>query len=302
MDYIIRDAKTTGFQSVSIDYERLLEGVRIIDSNGSKCLAYHKSALSVIENVVYAHDAERKWIQNHPVILYEHFLLQHAMRNIDRYFALSKNGSRFFGLDSLSRDGADFEDKGKISLLSDEDVLYVMKNVYSDDLIDEYFFRGSRRHPLWKSEAEYRALFDNELGKNRLDEFEIAFKDMEKYIIDNFSIPVINENVLVSIERKENEIEEEKNTIPDRDYKNLMDGIKKIKKWINCLSKIALDNDIPFDFVIIGANKFKSGIFEGGLGKHPYTFSIFTIASFYQRSIDDFNCRKDKRQLFLFIL
>ena len=38
-----------------------------------------KGAVSVIENVVYAHDSERKWIQNHPVILYEAYILQHLM-------------------------------------------------------------------------------------------------------------------------------------------------------------------------------------------------------------------------------
>ena len=267
LDYIIRDAKTTGFQSVSIDYERLLKGIRLINNNGSKCLAYHKSALSVIENVIYAHDAERKWIQNHPVILYEHFLLQHAMRSIDRYFDLSNSGSSFFSFTSLTRDGTDFAKKGKISLLADEDVLYIMKNIYSDDLIDEYFFRGSRRHPLWKSEAEYRALFDNELGKNKLDEFEIAFAEIEKYLIDNFSLPVINEKVLERIEIEEREITEKKSKISDKDYMNLMDGINKIKKWINCLREIASENDMLFDFVIIGASKFKSGFLKQDLEK-----------------------------------
>jgi len=279
LDYIIRDAKTTGFQSVSIDYERLLEGIRIIDNNGSKYLAYHKSALSVIENVIYAHDTERKWIQNHPVILYEHFLLQHAMRNIDKYFALSESGSRFFSLDSLSRNGGNFGSKGKISLLADEDVLYIMKNVISDDLMDEYFFRGSRRHPLWKSEAEYRALFDNELGKNKLDEFEITFKEIEKYLIDYFSIPVINEKVLEHIEREERKIIEKKSTIPDRDYKNLMDGMKKIEKWVDCLSRIASENDILFDFVIISANKFKSGFLKQDLEKIRIVFPSLKLIS-----------------------
>ena len=128
--------------------------------------------------MIYAHDAERKWIQNHPVILYEHFLLQHAMRNIDKYFALSESGSRFFSLESLTRNGEDFDSKGKISLLADEDVLYIMKNVCSDDLTDEYFFRGSRRHPLWKSEAEYRALFESELGKNNWMNLKLLLKSL----------------------------------------------------------------------------------------------------------------------------
>ena len=132
-------------------------------------------------------------------------------------------------------------------------------------------FRGSRRHPLWKSEAEYRALFDNELGKYKLDEFEITFKEIEKYLIDYFSIPVINEKVLEHIEREERKIIENKSTIPDRDYKNLMDGMKKIKKWVDCLSRIASKNDILFEFVI-SVNKFKSGFLKQDLEKIRIVF------------------------------
>jgi len=289
LDYIIRDAQTTGFQSVSIDYERLLDGIRIINKDGVKCLGYHKSALSVIENVIYAHDAERKWIQNHPTILYEHFLLQHSMRSIDKYFSLPEESTRLFSYETLTLDGAAFKDKGKICLLADEDILFIMKNIYSDELVKEYFARNCRRHPIWKSEAEYRALFDNELGKNKLDEFEIAFKEIEKYLIDHFSIPVINDQVLQFIQDEEKNIVEKKNLISNKDYNNLISGIEKIKKWVACLKGISDENGFPFDFAIISANKFKSGFMKKDLEKmliyfpnldlKPYIREVSTILS-----------------------
>jgi len=69
LDYIIRDAITIGYQSVSVDYSRLIHGM-VIGSEGDEgynlTLGFHKSAISVIENAVYAHDNERKWIQGHP--------------------------------------------------------------------------------------------------------------------------------------------------------------------------------------------------------------------------------------------
>lgn len=61
LDYLIRDAFFTGFDIITIDYERILDG--------------HK----VIENVVYAHDAERKLIQNHPIVLYNIYIIQHII-------------------------------------------------------------------------------------------------------------------------------------------------------------------------------------------------------------------------------
>lgn len=81
LDYLIRDAFVMGYNSISIDYERLLASLTLVEiqQESAECpqiqLAYRKSALSVIENVIYAHDSEKKWIQNHPVILYESFLI-----------------------------------------------------------------------------------------------------------------------------------------------------------------------------------------------------------------------------------
>lgn len=45
-----------------IDYQRLLSAIYVVNYNGAYQIAYKKNALSVIENVVYAHDAEKKWI------------------------------------------------------------------------------------------------------------------------------------------------------------------------------------------------------------------------------------------------
>ena len=79
LDYLIRDAYITGFDTVNIDFERLLSSLTMSKDNGKNKIAYYKNAISVIENVVYAHDAERKWIQTHPVVLYEAYILQHII-------------------------------------------------------------------------------------------------------------------------------------------------------------------------------------------------------------------------------
>ena len=289
LDYIIRDAHTTGFQSVSIDYERLLKGVRIISKDGIRYLGYHKGALSVIENVIYAHDAERKWIQNHPTILYEHFLIQHAMRTIDKHFSSDDSAAKIFSYESLTKTGMTFKDKGKISLLADEDILYIMKNICPDSLSDEYFARNERRRPIWKSEAEYRVLFDNALGKDTLDKFEIAFQEVEKYLTNNFSRPIINDKALAYIHEEEKKICENKrsNSISPKDYDNLLSGNAKVKKWVLCLKEISDENNLPFDYAIISAHKFKSGFLKQdlekmlidfpGLNKKAYIRDVSTI-------------------------
>lgn len=300
LDYIIRDAQTIGFQSVLIDYERLLEGICIIEENGFHRLGFHKKALSIIENAIYAHDTQKKWIQNHPVILYEHFLLQHAMRSIDKYFA--DTGKRFFSYEALTREGIDFGSKGKVALLADEDVLYMMKSVCSDMLIEEYFARNRRRIPVWKSEAEYKALFEHDLGKKRLDQLERAFKDIEKYLIEHFAIPVIDDALLAYLQAEEGRLVEKRDgeKISAKDYANLMQGNTKIKRWAQCLEKIAADLGIPFDFVIISANKFKSGFLKQDLEKIRIVFPTLDVNA-YIKDVSTILTSQEGRDSFFYL-
>lgn len=125
LDYLIRDAYVMGYNSVSIDYQRLLDGVMLVKVQGENNhspiqLAYRKSALSVIENVVYAHDAEKKWIQNHPVILYETFLIQRLIASARREYK-KRTGNELFSISSLSpKNGKSTVSDKHCSVINDE--------------------------------------------------------------------------------------------------------------------------------------------------------------------------------------
>ena len=85
LDYIMRDTQMSGIESIAIDVERLLESVTIFqETDGTYHSAYKKNALSTIENVVLAYDAERRWIQGHPVIMYDSFLVKECLSAIDK--------------------------------------------------------------------------------------------------------------------------------------------------------------------------------------------------------------------------
>ena len=99
LDYLIRDAYITGFETVNIDYRRLLNALTVVCHNNKFEIAYKKDALSIIENVVYAHDAEKKWIQNHPVVLYEAYIIKHIIMNLNE--KLNTENKRLFSEEAL---------------------------------------------------------------------------------------------------------------------------------------------------------------------------------------------------------
>lgn len=163
LDYLIRDAYTSGFKTVNIDYKRLLGALTIDVYSGHYRIVYNKASVSVIENVVYAHDAERKWIQNHPTIIYEVYILSHILDNLATNLDTSRK--KLMSEISLSVRGQELKKNIKVSLLSDDDIIYLAKNVFPDDLSKELFDRNSRMHPVWKSEEEYKALIGNNSAK-----------------------------------------------------------------------------------------------------------------------------------------
>lgn len=92
LDYIMRDMQMSGFEGMSIDIERLLESVILfydIQKQEYK-FGYKKNALSTIENVIVAYDSERRWIQSHPVVMYDSFLVKKCIDAVEKQFKEKK--------------------------------------------------------------------------------------------------------------------------------------------------------------------------------------------------------------------
>jgi len=251
LDYVIRDAATMGYESVSIDYERLLNGLVIVPNGEYNfTLGFNKSAISVIENVVYAHDNERKWVQGHPAIVYEGYLLQKSIINIESELkkAYPKAKSTLFSYDSLTNVGSIFGDL-KIRYLADEDLLYLMKNVYSCKCADEYFDRSTRRIPAWKSEADFKSLFG-------IEHTEIISKAMVKMMeedTDSLSLGYveINETTFAKIDEEITKAEKD-------DLKYKANNLAGKKQSFKAMLDICESQGIEQDIVLISRNFFKS--------------------------------------------
>lgn len=253
MDYLIRDAFQTGYESVNIDYERLLGAVRIKKNknDGSYNLVFSKDALSVLENAVYAHDAEKKWIQTHLSICYETYLLENAIKNM-----MAENDLKdveVFGEESLSESGIALPSGYRLRLMSDGDITFLLKN-HDNDFTKEYFNRSKRKHPLWKTEHEYRSYFQDARWTEFFGDFAKCDWASAPSRINSSLLNNCQENVANRQKALDNAAVEEREQCQAK-LKFAQRMLARVEKFKEFAAEIGAE----FDFVVLDRRPFESG-------------------------------------------
>lgn len=298
LDYLIRDAYITGFDTVSIDYVRLLLSIRFRKEEKKYQVVYTKSAISVIENVVYAHDAERKWLQSHPVVQYEAYLLQSAIEALKNKYA----HINLFSYEALTEEGIKIFDDYKISLLCDADITFLMKNL-DHDSEKEYYQRKDRRHPLWKSEAEYKAIFTVGYTDRIFEIVENGLENLCKYLNFVCKSQEINETALDEcIKDIENSQKLLKATTVNKDNieSTIVDKEKHLQ-WLKALKTFAEEQKIDFDFVILKANQFNSGFAKDDFAKIQIEFDTLQKPCFFEKVTNTLKAERSFREKFFYL-
>lgn len=257
LDYLLRDAYMTGFDTVSIDYSRLLDSIRFRENpQGLYQVCYYKSAVSVIENVVYAHDAERKWIQNHPIVLYDAHLIEEMMTLIVHDIF----NEDYLKENYLTDEGVQISGIGRVRLLSDADIRYLMKNLPESALCNEYYDRRLRKHPIWKTEAEFQAIFEGR--ENDLSIIKEEFDSLKDYLRSQGLPFLINENALASckaeVEQLQADLVHAQGVARDK-IKSAIVVREAHIRWIEIFDRFASEQHIDFEFLIIYTDQFNSG-------------------------------------------
>ena len=300
LDYLIRDAFITGFDTVNIDFERLLTSITISKVGGRYEITYGKNAISVIENVVYAHDAERKWIQTHPVVLYETYILQHIISYLSG--KIDGDGRKLFSRESLSVEGQTFDHGVHVSLLCDDDIIYLMKNVFPGELNREFFERRERRHPVWKSEAEYKVfLLDLAKGGSLLEEFEKAMSATAKYLVKSTDSWVIDNELIAKLEAERQRADE---TDMDAMTKEVqMQDKDRILKVMHALKNYADEKGFPCNFVVLMASQFGSGFGKVDFAETKIAFHTKDGEKIdkFSEIVSSFEAKKKERENFFYL-
>lgn len=346
LDYLIRDAHVMGYNSISIDYHRLLDSVMLVKVQDSAThspvqLAFRKSALSVIENVIYAHDAEKKWIQNHPVIQYEIFLIQRLLSTVRSEYR-KKTGNELFSLKSLSpadeklvpnpfvsvanaeiekiigllpnNDVKDAISDGlkivkdnleqlsmsaEISLLCDDDIIHLAKTT-GQYYATELFNRGLRRHPVWKSESEYKIYVDGFVGDESYDELQSQIKILNKFLLEEAPSPSINQEAVDYCQGKLEEIPTSE--FSEADKKDLMTRYSILLGWLKMFENIYKTQHLKnFDFLIIPTSKFVSSFKKDDLSYTPIFFPESAKTQPLGKLINLFAIKDAARRMFFYV-
>lgn len=261
LDYLIRDSYVTGYSSMSIDVDRLLAGFTIAtytsESNKSKLVpTYKKSALSVMENVAYANDLERRWIQSNPTILYDCKLVEIAIGQYNEYmrqkYPKLMTYNNVFNQFAISKDGFPKESNIRLRLLSDDDIIQYLKNLDNSDIGYQYFSRDERLKPLWKSEVEFAETVKSEMGTRILRELRCSLHAITEPLRGGF---FINEEEYIKVHaelKKELDFPE-----PERNIARI-NSCKEVTKPYWILRQFAMEYGFEFNFAIIYGNHFES--------------------------------------------
>lgn len=265
LDYLARDRTMTGFESVIIDTERLLSCVCLVNmkqvGNPHYVLGYYKNAASVIENVVVAHDSEKKWIQSHAVVLYDSFLVQKCIKAVEKF--CTNTNEFLFCEESLYDDGIQINNQ-TIRLLSDADIIYLAKQLPSSDsnrkYIDEYFSREKRKKAIWKSESEYSLMLREIGAKERTD-----FYDWIKELIANLKnngTSSDEDNIIINqqIEDEIKALNIKKSSLGKKEKETSDKYTSAILSQFTLFKNFAEKYDIPYDFVITFNKPFSSNV------------------------------------------
>ena len=259
LDYLIRDSYVTGYNSMAIDVERLLKSYTISaytgrDNKEINVAVFKKSALSVVENVTYANDLERRWIQSNPTVLYDCKLVEIAIKmyneHMKKKYPVLKKYKNVFNEFSISKEGYPADTDIQLRLLTDDDIISFLKNNDSSEISKQYFSRADRYKPLWKSEAEFNELVKNEIALRILQEFKSELRSETSSLKAAF---FFNEEVYLQ------KLDEIKAEIANKtEEKKSEQTIKRRLRIYQLLRNFSKSHAFDFEFAIIYGSYFIS--------------------------------------------
>lgn len=209
LDYVCRDAWASGYSTTRVDIERLVGSIRIEkDETGKYTLCFTSKSLNEIESVLKVKTFQQYYVINHHTVTYEQKLLvesvksaalhhvgcdeelknedlntrkENAIRNLCSIYAFIKPSSE--------KDVGVYTKKNvRIALPMDDDFVFLLKEVRDDKYVKQWLSRQYDLKPLWKSKAEFYAIFQDLADTKLTKKSWIFHDDCKSFISKKFNI------------------------------------------------------------------------------------------------------------------
>jgi HD superfamily phosphohydrolase len=191
LDYYARDQWATGHVSKMLDFERLFSSMYIKkhDNSTKYDLCFHKRAIDDILALIETKKMIAVSMHSHHIVKYDEYILTKAIIEVSNLITKSDNQEtirEIISLEALNKSKAHQVGMFKFQLLTDDDLIYILK-YYMDQspYAREWFNRDYRLKAVWKTFADYKYFFKDydELRREKL--FQNRNIIVEKFLTEN---------------------------------------------------------------------------------------------------------------------
>jgi hypothetical protein len=148
-----------------------------------------------------------------------------------------------------------------------------MKNLPDNLMCREYYDRKKRKHPVWKTEAEFQAIFQE--SEAALDLIKEEIDNLKDYLRSQGLPFLINEEALISCRAEIEELEQKKAVVAGLEQEKVEAALaikRRHVKWIEIFDSFASDQHIKFEFLVIYTDQFNSGFRKQEFGNIKIQF------------------------------
>lgn len=199
LDYVSRDAWASGYATANVDVTRLVDSIYVCLNDEEYVLCYDVKAIQEIKAAIMVKNFQQNNIITHRVVSYEQTLLVKAMESAAlAYYQGDPNNANQTERDAALHKLCSLKDfilpegsvpAGHIVLPTDDDFVYLMKQIPHNQYVSEWLSRTYKLHPLWKSRERFLIYFN----KFKLETFNdrcwmFSEKGAKSFIAQRFNI------------------------------------------------------------------------------------------------------------------
>lgn len=148
-------------------------------------------------------------------------------------------------------------------------------------MVEEYFAREKRRHPVWKSESEFKALFvlsSDDQTQRAVDTLKKEMADIIALLKEKGRDPILSKDTLDFFQSELESIKTVSGKLADRRIRNRNRQIRFLQNLENYCAK----SQIAFDFVLLDQKGFTSGFGSSNIGQINVVFDEKAMESYHE--------------------